>query len=55
MRDATSALARSLAEDDWSKVGTSNDAPMTARALLFIILGHVEHHMVVLEERYGLR
>ena len=55
VRAATMALASSLPEGDWANVGTSNDAPMSARALLYIILGHTEHHLGVLGDRYGVR
>ena len=52
IRDATSALASSLPDADWANRGTSNDAPTTARALLYIVLGHTEHHLAVLADRY---
>jgi uncharacterized damage-inducible protein DinB len=55
VRDATSALATSLPVSDWANEGVSNGAPATARALLYIILGHTEHHMAVLADRYGVR
>ena len=55
VRDATSALAASLPEGNWANVGTSSDAPMSARALLYIVLGHTEHHLAVLADRYGVR
>ena len=55
VRDGTSSLARGLPETDWANQGTSNDAPMSARALLYIILGHTEHHLSVLGDRYGVR
>ena len=55
VRAATMALASSLPEADWTNVGTSNNAPMSARALLFIILGHTEHHLGVLGDRYNVR
>jgi uncharacterized damage-inducible protein DinB len=54
IRDATSALASSLPATDWINQGTSNDAPATTRALLYIILGHTEHHLAVLGDRYGV-
>jgi uncharacterized damage-inducible protein DinB len=54
IRQSTSALAASLPETDWANRGTSNEAPATARALLYIILGHTEHHMAVLRDRYGV-
>jgi uncharacterized damage-inducible protein DinB len=52
VRDASSALASSLRDRDWVNEGTSNNAPTTARALLYIILGHTEHHLAVLGDRY---
>lgn len=53
-RDATIALAAGLPADAWARRGTAYDRPITARALLYIVLGHVEHHCKVLEERYGV-
>lgn len=55
VRDATSTLASSLSDTDWTNQGISNDAPTTARALVYIILGHTEHHLAVLRDRYGVR
>lgn len=52
VRDGTVTLARGLAEADWRAQGTANDAPTSARALLYVILGHTEHHLNVLAERY---
>src|SRR5262245_5433951 len=54
VRAATIALASSLPEAGWTNVGTSNDAPMSPRALLYIILGHTDHHLAVLNDRYGV-
>jgi len=34
--------------------GVASGAPVSFRALLFILAGHVEHHRRVLAERYGL-
>ncbi len=55
VRTATSALATSLPEPSWANTGTSNDAPMSTRALLYVVLGHTEHHLAVLADRYGVR
>jgi uncharacterized damage-inducible protein DinB len=52
VRDGTLTLSRSLAESDWTMQGTANGAPTSARALLYVILGHTEHHLNVLAERY---
>lgn len=55
IRDATTELAESLPHADWVNTGTTNDTTISARALLYVILGHTEHHMVVLADRYGIR
>jgi hypothetical protein len=55
VRDASAALASSLPEADWTNAGTCNGAPVTTRALLYVILGHTEHHLAVLADRYSVR
>ena len=46
------AMFRTFDEESWSRVGTANENQVTARALAFIMAGHVRHHMNVLRERY---
>ena len=46
------AMLRNLDETAWTRMGTANDAPVSVRALAFIMVGHVRHHMGVLRERY---
>ena len=53
VRDATTALARGLRPQMWANRGSSTSgSPFTTRALLYITLGHTEHHLNVLAERY---
>ena len=54
VRDGTSTLVAGIPADAWTRRGTANDTTVSARALVYIILGHVEHHRCVLEERYGV-
>ena len=54
VRSATSALVRALPSEAWANRGTSNGHPISARALLYIILGHADHHLNVLHTRYGV-
>jgi hypothetical protein len=54
VRNATIRLVEGLGEEAWKRLGTANAAPTSTRALLFVILGHVEHHRASLEERYGI-
>ena len=53
-RRSTIALTRGLAAGAWERRGTASGHPVSARALLYIIVGHVEHHLGVLRERYGV-
>ena len=46
------AMMRNFDDDAWTRVGTANGTPVTVRALAFIMVGHVRHHMGVLRERY---
>jgi hypothetical protein len=34
------------------RAGMANGNPITVRALLWIIAGHTDHHLRILEERY---
>ena len=48
------AMLRTLDEAAWMRMGTANDSPVSVRALVYIMVGHVRHHMAVLRERYGV-
>jgi uncharacterized damage-inducible protein DinB len=52
VREGTLAFFKTLTEEDLDRVGTANNKPVTARAILYIIAGHHLHHMGVLKERY---
>jgi uncharacterized damage-inducible protein DinB len=54
VRQSTAALVEGLPADAWDQQGTASEHPITARALAYIIVGHVTHHLDVLRERYGL-
>lgn len=51
-RNSTLALIRSLDELALTRTGTAGEHPTSARALVWIIAGHVAHHMQVFSERY---
>ena len=46
------AMLRTLDEESWSRSGVANGNAVSVRALVFIMAGHVRHHMNVLRERY---
>jgi len=54
VRNATLSLVRGMPSEAWARYGRANDHLVTTRALVYIILGHVEHHLALLVERYGL-
>ena len=55
VRRATLPLIWSLDEAAVSRSGLANNKPVTARALVWIIPGHAQHHLDILGDRYGLR
>jgi uncharacterized damage-inducible protein DinB len=54
VRRATLSLFRHLPDEAWTRRGTASGAPVTVRALAWIIAGHERHHLAVLAERYGV-
>ncbi len=52
VRDATLALLRGLEASALARRGVANNAPVTARALAYIIAGHEIHHVQVIRARY---
>jgi DinB superfamily len=54
VRRATVSLFRHLAPEAWTRRGTASGAPVTVRALAWIIAGHERHHLGTLAERYGV-
>jgi hypothetical protein len=53
-RASTLALANGVPSAAWLHIGTANGFRTSARALVYIILGHTEHHLGLLRERYRL-
>jgi len=51
-RPSNIAMLRTLDEAAWNRMGTANGSPVSVRALVYIMVGHVRHHMGVLSERY---
>jgi len=52
LRKANMYLIRSLREIEIDRSGISNDKPISVRALIFIMAGHVNHHVAILKQRY---
>lgn len=55
VRRATLALVAGIEHSAWMHRGIANTKEVSARALGYIIPGHVAHHIDLLQSRYGLR
>jgi hypothetical protein len=54
VRHANLWAIRSWVDEDWNRLGNANGKAVSARAIAYIMAGHVRHHMALLRERYGL-
>jgi uncharacterized damage-inducible protein DinB len=54
VRRATVKLIESLDEAALARSGVANNYPISARALVWILPGHAQHHLDILRERYGV-
>jgi hypothetical protein len=54
VRAATLTLVRTIAAGDWKRPGIASGRPSSARAMLYVLLGHTDHHEAVFRDRYGL-
>ncbi len=52
VRRSSILMLRHLPPDAWARLGTTNSQPVSARALVYIMIGHVTHHLEILKERY---
>jgi hypothetical protein len=52
LRKSTMYLLNSFNELELNQSGISNERPITVRALVYILAGHVNHHQKILKERY---
>ena len=54
VRHANLWTIRRWAPEDWNRVGNANGKPVSARALAYLMAGHVRHHIALLRERYEI-
>jgi hypothetical protein len=53
VRHANVALFHHMDAAAWQRVGTVNQNPISTRGLAYILVGHAQHHLGVLKDRYG--
>ena len=51
-RRSNMIMLRNLREEDEARMGTASDKRISARAIIYIMAGHVTHHLNILKERY---
>jgi len=47
------SLINSFTTDKLTLLGTASEKSVSVRAMVYLIAGHVQHHLDILEERYG--
>jgi hypothetical protein len=52
LRASTVDLFQHLPADAWARRGISSGHPITVKALAYIVVGHFEHHLRIVKERY---
>ena len=52
VRRGTIALFQGLSEDAWRRVGVANQFNVSVRGIAFLIAGHAQHHLTILQEKY---
>ena len=52
LRRSTMILIKNLTDEDWGRLGTANNVSVSVRALIYVMAGHIEHHLTILKERY---
>lgn len=52
LRRANAIAVKNISAESAAQVGTASGAAVSARALIHMLVGHVEHHMASLREKY---
>lgn len=54
LRKMTISLFSTFSDEELQRVGNANGNKMSVRSLIYIIPGHVLHHLGVIREKYGI-
>ena len=52
LRQANVIFFKTLDEKAWSNIGTASNAPVSVRAIAYVMVGHVRHHVNILRQHY---
>lgn len=53
LRKANVLLLRRVKPEAWDNRGVASDHPVTVRALAYILVGHINHHLKIVRKRLG--
>ncbi len=53
LRQANMLLLRRIKPEAWDNRGVASDHPITVRALAYILVGHINHHIKIVRKRLG--
>ncbi|KRF12045.1 DinB family protein [Paenibacillus sp. Soil787] len=53
VRQATFSLLQTISEAAWSRKGIANNNEISARAIAYVIAGHAQHHLGVIQQKYN--
>jgi hypothetical protein len=54
VRRANVSMLSHLDENAVLRIGKANGLPISVRALAYVMVGHVRHHLAVLADKYGI-
>jgi hypothetical protein len=52
VRRSTIQMLRNFPEAAWMRIGVASSAPISVRAMVLVMYGHVAHHLTIVRERY---
>jgi hypothetical protein len=52
LRRANILMINNMSEEAIQRIGTASNNPVSARALIYMLVGHVDHHVASLQENY---
>ncbi len=55
LRDSNLILFNSFSEEDVVRGGMASGHNNTVNAIIYVLAGHLQHHVSILKERYGIR